>query len=402
MKERIKYLLGKFEQGTLSAEEAEQLLELTGLEEEAVAEGISAMILEESVPSSATGVDPVWSGMLTKIVGIDKPLVMNRKPLLVRLRWLAAAVVLLTLTVGLYFYKQFVPEPIRTFPGQITADIAPGGNKAILTLADGSEISLTDAENGALARQAGITIRKTAEGQVIYDTGASAGLENEEKESNGQPRYNTITTPRGGQYQINLPDGTKVWLNAASSLTFPQSFSKLRERHVILNGEAYFEVAKRKEQPFKVSTNADTEGKAQMIEVLGTHFNINAYNDEESTKTTLLEGSLRVMPRTGSFLLRPGQQSILSQHKIKVIVADMEECMAWKEGYLQFNRADIKTVMRQIARWYDVTVRYEGAVPALEFGGAIQKDLTLVQALKILNKSQIHFRIEGREVIVMP
>jgi transmembrane sensor len=191
-------------------------------------------------------------------------------------------------------------------------------------------------------------------------------------------------------------------LNAASSLTFPQSFRKLKERHVVLNGEAYFEVAKNKEQPFKVSTGSGTAGKAQVIEVLGTHFNLNSYDDEESTKTTLLEGSLRVIPGTGSFLLRPGQQSILSQHKIKVVSADTEECLAWKEGYLQFTRADIKTVMRQIARWYDVTVRYEGPVPALEFGGAIQKNLTLIQALKILNKSQIHFRIEGREVIVMP
>jgi transmembrane sensor len=400
MKEQVKYLLGKFEKGTLSAAESQQLLELTGTEEETVVEGISEMMLEESEPSSSTTTALVWSGMLTKIVGIDRPLVIKRKPFPARFRWLAAAVLLFTLSVGLYFYRQVVPEPVNAFPEQVTADIAPGGNKAILILADGSEISLTDAENGALARQAGITIRKTAEGQVIYDAGSSGGSENEA--SNGQPKYNTIATPRGGQYQINLPDGTKVWLNAASSLTFPQSFNKLKERHVILNGEAYFEVAKNREQPFKVSTSSDIAGKAQVIEVLGTHFNVNSYDDEESTKTTLLEGSLRVMPETGSFLLRPGQQSILSQHKIKVVPADTEECLAWKAGYLQFNRADIKTVMRQIARWYDVTIRYEGAVPALEFGGAIQKDLTLIQALKILNKSQIHFRIEGREVIVMP
>lgn len=400
MKEQVKYLLGKFEKGTLSAAESLQLLELTGTEEETVVEGISEMMLEQQEPSPKMTGDLVWSGMLTKIVGIDKPLAIKRNPFLVRFRWLAAAMLLLTLSVGLYFYREVVPEPVSAFPKQATADIAPGGNKAILILADGSEISLTDAENGALARQAGITIRKTAEGQVIYDAGSSGGLENEA--SNGQPKYNTIATPRGGQYQINLPDGTKVWLNAASSLTFPQSFNKLKERHVILNGEAYFEVAKNKEQPFKVSTSADIAGKAQMIEVLGTHFNVNSYDDEESTKTTLLEGSLRVMPGTGSFLLRPGQQSILSQHKIKVVPADTEECLAWKAGYLQFNRADIKTVMRQIARWYDVTIRYEGAIPALEFGGAIQKDLTLIQALKILNKSQIHFRIEGREVIVMP
>ncbi|NQX37520.1 FecR protein [Pedobacter steynii] len=400
MKEQVKYLLGKFEKGTLSAAESLQLLELTGTEEETVVEGISEMMSEQQEPSPNMTGDLIWSGMLTKIVGIDQPLVIKRKPFLARFRWLAAAVLLLTLSVGLYFYRQVVPEPISAFPEQVTADIAPGGNKAILILADGSEISLTDAENGALARQAGITIRKTAEGQVIYDTSSSDGSENEA--SDGQPKYNTIATPRGGQYQINLPDGTKVWLNAASALTFPQSFNKLKQRHVILNGEAYFEVAKNKEQPFKVSTGADIAGKAQVIEVLGTHFNVNSYDDEESTKTTLLEGSLRVMPGTGSFLLRPGQQSILSQHKIKVVPADTEECLAWKAGYLQFNRADIKTVMRQIARWYDVTVRYEGAVPALEFGGAIQKDLTLVQALKILNKSQIHFRIEGREVIVMP
>lgn len=400
MKEQVKQLLGKFEKETLSAAESRQLLELTGMEAEAVLEGISDMMLEEEESSPKMTGDLVWSGMLTKIVGIDKPAVITRKPLLVRFRWLAAAVVLLTLSVGLYFYRQVVPEPAKVFPEHVRADIAPGGNKAILILADGSEISLTDAENGALARQAGITIRKTAEGQVIYDAGAASGSENEV--SNGQPKYNTIATPRGGQYQVNLPDGTKVWLNAASALTFPQSFRKLKERHVVLNGEAYFEVAKNKHQPFKVMTTVrpDQEGREQVIEVLGTHFNVNAYQDEESIVTTLLEGSIRL---NNKLTLKPNQQSIFAYDHFHVIPADTEEAVAWKNGYFMFANEDLRSIMRKISRWYNVEIVYQGKTTDNTFIGTVSRFKEVSEVLNILELTKtVHFKIEGRKITVMP
>lgn len=400
MKEQVKQLLGKFEKETLSAAESRQLLELTGMEAEAVLEGISDMLLEEEESSPKMTGDLVWSGMLTKIVGIDKPAVITRKPILVRFRWLAAAVVLLTLSVGLYFYRQVVPEPAKVFPEHVRADIAPGGNKAILILADGSEISLTDAENGALARQAGITIRKTAEGQVIYDAGAASGSENEV--SNGQPKYNTIATPRGGQYQVNLPDGTKVWLNAASALTFPQSFRKLKERHVVLNGEAYFEVAKNKHQPFKVMTTVrpDQEGREQVIEVLGTHFNVNAYQDEESIVTTLLEGSIRL---NNKLTLKPNQQSIFAYDHFHVIPADTEEAVAWKNGYFMFANEDLRSIMRKISRWYNVEIVYQGKTTDNTFIGTVSRFKEVSEVLNILELTKtVHFKIEGRKITVMP
>jgi ferric-dicitrate binding protein FerR (iron transport regulator) len=400
MKEQVKQLLGKFEKETLSAAESRQLLELTGMEAEAVLEGISDMMLEEEESSPKMTEDLVWSGMLTKIVGIDKPAVITRKPILVRFRWLAAAVVLLTLSVGLYFYRQVVPEPAKVFPEHVRADIAPGGNKAILILADGSEISLTDAENGALARQAGMTIRKTAEGQVIYDAGAASGSENEV--SNGQPKYNTIATPRGGQYQVNLPDGTKVWLNAASALTFPQSFRKLKERHVVLNGEAYFEVAKNKHQPFKVMTKVrpDQEGREQVIEVLGTHFNVNAYQDEESIVTTLLEGSIRL---NNKLTLKPNQQSIFAYDHFHVIPADTEEAVAWKNGYFMFANEDLRSIMRKISRWYNVEIVYQGKTTDNTFIGTVSRFKEVSEVLNILELTKtVHFKIEGRKITVMP
>ncbi|WP_342328794.1 FecR domain-containing protein [Pedobacter sp. FW305-3-2-15-E-R2A2] len=400
MKEQVKQLLGKFEKETLSAAERRQLLELTGMEAEAVLEGISDMLLEEEESSSKMTEDLVWSGMLTKIVGIDKPAVITRKPILVRFRWLAAAVVLLTLSVGLYFYRQVVPEPAKVFPEHVRADIAPGGNKAILILADGSEISLTDAENGALARQGGMTIRKTAEGQVIYDAGAASGSENEV--SNGQPKYNTIATPRGGQYQVNLPDGTKVWLNAASALTFPQSFRKLKERHVVLNGEAYFEVAKNKHQPFKVMTKVrpDQEGREQVIEVLGTHFNVNAYQDEESIVTTLLEGSIRL---NNKLTLKPNQQSIFAYDHFHVIPADTEEAVAWKNGYFMFANEDLRSIMRKISRWYNVEIVYQGKTTDNTFIGTVSRFKEVSEVLNILELTKtVHFKIEGRKITVMP
>lgn len=275
-------------------------------------------------------------------------------------------------------------------------DIEPGDDKAILTLGDGTKIILDDAQNGVLANQGGNSILKAAEGELIYSFSVESNLQLPEDNSDNII-FNTIETPKGGKFQVRLPDGSKVWLNAASSLRFPTKFAGSK-RQVELHGEAYFEVAHDESKIFEVNT------RNQMVQVFGTHFNINAYEDEPSVNTTLLEGSVRISDiRTNiSQMLRPGEQSKLTERIEVINVKNTAEAVAWKEGYFQFHEADIKTVMRQIERWYDVSIIYEGDMPNYRFGGEIERSLSLIQVLKVLEKTKVHFRLEGREVIVMP
>lgn len=275
-------------------------------------------------------------------------------------------------------------------------DIEPGDDKAILTLGDGTKIILDDAQNGVLANQGGNSILKAAEGELIYSFSAESNLQLPEDHSDNII-FNTIETPKGGKFQVRLPDGSKVWLNAASSLRFPTKFAGSK-RQVELNGEAYFEVAHDESKLFEV------KARNQTVQVFGTHFNINAYEDEPSVNTTLLEGSVRISDiRTNiSQMLRPGEQSKLTERIEVFNVKNTAEAVAWKEGYFQFHEADIKTVMRQIERWYDVSIIYEGDMPNYRFGGEIERSLSLIQVLKVLEKTKVHFRLEGREVIVMP
>lgn len=336
-------------------------------------------------------------------------------------RWYSvAAIILIILSTGLYFYsnRTKVPQvavnqpeakPVLLNSGDKISrvskskekaleknDIEAGDNKAILTLGDGRRIILDDARNGILANQDGNSILKTADGELIYTFIEDSAITPLERKS-APVIYNTIETPKGGKFQIKLPDGSRVWLNAASSLRFPTVFTGSK-RKVELIGEAYFEVSPDQSKIFEVNT------RDQIVQVLGTHFNINAYPDEPSVNTTLLEGSVMISDlRTKTHqLLKPGEQSKVNE-KIEIInLKNTGEAVAWKDGYFQFNEADIQMVMRQIERWYDVSVVYEGAVPAHLFGGEIERSLSLLQVLKILEKTKVHFRLEGREVIVMP
>ena len=312
-------------------------------------------------------------------------------------RWIkfaAAAVVFLCISVALYISIPPTSETSKEVvqSGTRQKDIQPGSNKAVLLLANGSKIVLNEVNDGELARQNGVAIVKTKNGQLINTSLSSASASTE-------LAYNTISTPMGGQYQVILPDGTKIWLNAASSLRYPTAFTAL-SRLVELTGEAYFEVAKDASKPFKVSV------RGQMVEVLGTHFNMNTYEDEQSMKTTLLEGSIQIAYQQMKSLLKPGDQAkITAGQAIPIKISrgvDTEEAVAWKEGYFQFNHANIQEVMRQLSRWYDIEVKYEGKQPLKEFGGAIQKDLPLSKVLNILEKSNIHFKVTGKEVVVMP
>jgi len=267
-------------------------------------------------------------------------------------------------------------------------DLAPGGNKAILTLSTGKQIVLTGARNGKLAQQGDADITKTADGQIVYGKGDESAA--------AEVSYNTTSTPRGGQFQVVLADGTKVWLNAASSITYPTVFTGT-DREVEITGEVYFEVAHNAAKPFRVKSNG------QIVEVLGTHFNINAYKDEPVITTTLFEGSVKINKGTASALLKPGQQSLVTEnnHAIKITDnVDLDQALAWKNGKFYFTNTDIEEVMRQVARWYDVDIEYEGKVPNIRLSGSCYRNLTASKALAILEYTGINFKIEGRKIIV--
>lgn len=304
--------------------------------------------------------------------------------------WLKiAAAVLITITAGYIF---FIKKPQQ--PQQLVAAkqniIKPGGNKAYLITSTGRQIVLTDAKNGQLAVQAGTNVSKAKDGLLVYQKGKSGSAA-------GEVIYNTIGTPRGGQYWITLADGSRVLLNAASSLRFPVTFSG-KERRVILQGEAYFEVAKNKKMPFIVEANGTS------VQVLGTHFDVSAYGDDNAVTTSLLEGSVRLTKGAASAMLIPGQQGIAfnSKTNFQVQQADMKVVMAWKEGYFFFRNTDIKSIMKQMSRWYDVDFVYEPTLKNDLFGGKISKYKDITELLKNLELTgTIHFKIDGRRVIVM-
>jgi transmembrane sensor len=303
---------------------------------------------------------------------------------------IAAAVALIVFSIGSNFYKQDQAEIVVNEASPKVYDKDPGGNKAVLTLADGSKIVLDDAVNGTIAKQGGIRISKAADGSIIYDMPELAELKT------GTTFYNTIETPKGGKYQIILPDGSKVWLNSVSSLRFPAVFNG-KERNVELTGEAFFEVAKNKEKPFMVKTNA------MSVMVTGTQFNVMAYSDEKYTATTLVEGSVNVSNKTSNMVLRPGEQVVSNEGaKLSKNIVDVEQNIAWKNGLFQFSNSDMRTVMNQISRWYDVTIEYKSSVPEKHFGGYISRESKLSQVLKMLELSGVKFKIEEKKIIVLP
>ena len=310
---------------------------------------------------------------------------------------LAAASVLLIVSFSIYylsFNKNHQSPDTNTVV--TNHDVAPPAiNRATITLANGQKVYLDSAENGILATQGNINVKKLEDGQIVYNVESSL--------VNSELVYNTLTNPKGSKViDITLNDGTKVWLNAGSSLTYPVAFVG-NERKVTMSGEAYFEVATLRlrsgqKMPFKVKINESAE-----VEVLGTHFNINAYSDEASINTTLLEGSVRVTANKKNQLLKPGQQVQVNVNAIKLITdADVAQAVAWKEGLFSFRNADLATVVRQIARWYDVDVEYHGEIKPKKFGGEIQRDLNLSEVLEGLKETGIHFRVEGKKLIVLP
>jgi transmembrane sensor len=297
-----------------------------------------------------------------------------------------AASIILCFSIGFYFIagRNTLPLTAKTE----LKDILPGGHKAMLTLADGTVVNLDDAKNGQIANQSGVIIRKATNGQLEYII--------KEILNATVTGSNSISTPRGGQYEVSLPDGTKVWLNAATTLKYPYAFAK-NERLVELNGEAYFEVSKDHTRPFRVKTNVQT------VEVLGTHFNINAYNDEAVVKTTLLEGAVKVSTASGSVNLHPGEQSQLNTNNARLIVdqqIDIDKEMAWKNNIFSFDNDDLQSIMRQISRWYDVDVVYEGKISTEKYVGEIPRNSNLAEVFKILELNHVHIDAKGKVLTV--
>jgi transmembrane sensor len=314
----------------------------------------------------------------------------------------AAAAVIIVFGASLFSYHK---KNNKIFKGDVVATpIKPGGNRAVLTLGDGTKINLNDAAKGKIAENAGILVTKLADGQLLYTILPSKGKNTGNTKEH--VHFNTIETPKGGQYQIGLPDGTRVWLNASSSLKYPTVFTG-NERSVELNGEGYFEVAKAYKNGQRLRFIVKTA--TQEVEVLGTHFNINAYPEEGTVTTTLLEGCVKVIsisPSKGKAadfrLLKPNQQAVLNSNNFDVNTVNPEEVIAWKDGIFIYNNEDLKTIMRKLSRWYDIDVNYEGNLDSLSFSGSVSRSKNLDEALKILALTgDVKFKIEGRRVIVM-
>lgn len=386
-KEVFKQLMEQFISGNITPEEKTMLL--TMLDNPQYSEELNAILRENyhsvEIPEVSPELTQKFIDELRSKMNSSK---VKETSVIDLFNWrkiAVAASILVAIGIGSLILFQKKDQSHVKVVLKTTHDKQPGKTGAILTLSNGSKIVLDSVGNGLLANQNNTTVSKS-NGGLVYKAGANTKLV-----------FNTMTTPRARQYNLELSDGTKVWLNASSSITFPTSFAA-NERKVILTGEAYFEVAKDKKRPFRVLING------VKINVLGTHFNVNAYDDEDNIKTTLLEGSVLITDKTEKVLLKPGQQA-QKQKSGAIIVnnnVNLEEVIGWKNGVFYFENASLQTVLRQISRWYDVDVVFEKGVPVRTFEGEIQRSLQLSQVLKILEKNKVHFKIEGNILRVMP
>lgn len=381
----------------ISAAEQEELnayLE-TATDNTVVVESFTEMMMEQ-VPDQEYD-EFRFHPMINRAINVDKqsvPLITTRPAhrlyFLRRWNW-AAAILLVLLGAGAIFYFRSAgtstDQPTASTDPTSSRDVAPGGNKAVLTLADGTTIVLDSAANGTLAEQGNSKVIKLANGQIVYDAKGSVTA--------AAPVINKMSTPKGGQYQLTLPDGTRVWLNAASSITYPAAFTGV-QRNVVVTGEAYFEVAKDRLKPFVVDVNDKLN-----VQVLGTHFNVNGYEDEGNTNTTLIEGRVKVNAQEKEATLLPGQQAQTSNNRLLVKdKADLEKVLAWKNGLFNFNDADLRSIMLQLSRWYDIEIVFEGAPPDRKFKGKMDRNLTLIQVLKILKETGIQYKLEGKKLTI--
>ncbi len=380
----IKELLEKYRKGTITPDEL-VILESWYLQWRPEPLDISRQELESLKVE-------VWQSMGLDATIAATPTAPVRSRLLPYWKQLAAAAaVLLLLASAIYFLgARNVKAPAAPAPETLADAFKPGGNRATLTLSNGQQIVLKEAQNGKLAEDASVAINKAADGELVY--GHSTKGEDE------MYVLNTLATPRGGQYHITLSDGTQVWLNAASSITYPVAF-KGPERSVTVTGEAYFEVAPRQDKPFKVHTSK------QDIVVLGTHFNVKAYSDDPDIRTTLLSGSVKVTNTTSgsASVLKPGQEASMSYTggQLNISSVNAEEAVLWKNGYFLFDNQDIKSIMRIISRWYDVDIEYKGNLGDERFGGTFSRTSYMPEILGNLERiGHVHFQLSPGKVVV--
>jgi len=404
--DRWQYLVGRYLAGTCSREELDELLSL--VKRDPHNKDLAGVLQYhwDSADKKASAGEVDWDLRFRTMMQQTED--MNEEKTagayIPRWRWyIAAASTVIIIVCGTWFWYSISTRsrasssvPVAVKAASRPHEILPGGNHAVLTLANGTQVTLDSAQNGSLGVQANMRVIKIANGVLAYEKNHSVSRD-------ALPLFNIISTPKGGQYQVVLPDGSKVWLNASSSLRFPTGFTG-KQRNVELTGEAYFEIARDAEKPFKVKIGpSGAKGNVQEVEVLGTSFNVMAYSDESVIRTTLVDGAVKVRSGKAENILEPGQQaqSSLEEQGIRVIAdADVAAAVAWKEGYFNFNKENIQTVMRQLSRWYDVDVSYVGKDDGRVFWGGMQRDLPLSAVFTILEKSGVQFSIEGKKVIV--
>lgn len=389
---RLKYLLDHYVLKTITPEEEKELFQLIdqGNHDEQIKEYMSVvwkgMEYSELMTKQQSKkiLKAVFSHEQTKVVSINAA--SKRKFI-----WAAASIMLVIACASLFLLvrKHSSTQVMsKSESKQQTNDIMPGTSGAILKLDDGSSVVLDNAANGNLVQQGNT---------LVVKSGAAISYVNGKGESEKQVQYNTVETPRGRQFQLVLEDGTKVWLNAASSIRFPVAFIG-DQRKVEITGEAYFEVAKNKQKPFQVMCNGS------MVEVLGTHFNVNAYEDEESMNTTLLEGSVRVEKGKDQKIIKPGEQAqVHHDGSVRTLTSvNVDEVVAWKNNSFLFDNTDVKKLMRQLSRWYNVDIEFKGQTDEpLTFNGMIPRTVTLSTVLKMLESTgDVKLSIEGKKIIV--
>jgi hypothetical protein len=390
-KKRISYLLEAYSDRKATAAEEEELFEWVKKgNEQPIKKHIEKLVSEYNLNELVPAVE--WERMYERIMEEkDSQSAHPKVRKMIWVRWAAAAVILLLLGSSYYYFAGH-KEPQKTVVVQQpkTMDIAPPNSvNAVLTLGNGQKIILDSTGNGIVAMQGGVNVVKMANGQIAY------------KGSSENIQYNTLSNPRGSRViSLVLADGSRVWLNTASTLKYPTAFAG-DERKVEITGEAYFEVAHDATKPFIV-----VKGETS-VRVLGTHFNVNAYDDETSLTITLLEGSVKIMKGNEHTLISPGQQAEVSNetassNQIKVHEADIDEVMAWKNGVFSYKGVDIETIMRQVSRWYDVDVVFEKPVKE-KFYAQVSRNTDVSNLLKMLEATKaVHFKIEGRRIKVMP
>ncbi len=386
--DRIAYLIAGHLNSTLTQPEQDELDDWI-TESDANLELFEKLTDEDHIEAEMQKRLQLEGGKEKVLTGVKRQLGLKKRSLVYKIvPYLAAASVILITTLFLFRNSIVNQDKEKTVVQAATnTGIAPGSDKAVLTLSDGRTIILDSTGAGVLANDGDISITKTKQGAVVYEGTASA------------TQYNILSTPRGGQFNLTLEDGTVVWLNAESSIKFPAGFAAA-ERNVDLRGEAYFAVAKNPAKPFRVNI-ITADGDAGTVEVLGTQFSVNGYRDEGVAKATLLEGSVRITMGEVSKVIKPGEQALIN-NGIKVVAADVGEETAWKNGKFLFRDATIRSIGEQIKRWYDVEVAYQGVLTQ-HFNMEVDRSVPLSRLLQLLQKTgQVHFELRGKKLTIKP